>query len=98
FNIGPVKFNLFTGSTGNNQKNGGNPYITTGAINYFGANLIPVPVGGPLTPTAFTGAAVGFDSPAAAIGLTDDNESGARIAADLFKIAGQPVSLGYTKL
>jgi hypothetical protein len=105
FNIGPVTFNAFVGTTNNRSlipsqaAVANNPYITEGAIRYMGLSGIPVQ-GGNAAATA-SGAAVGFPGPVipAALGASpDDNESLIRAGFNLFRISGQPVSLGITRM
>jgi len=109
FNIGPVSINGFIGSN-NNQTltgSGNHPYLTSGAVANIGVRNNPnVPAalqGDPnglfgLSPAAArSGAVVGF--PGADIpNYPDDNEAGVRAGFNLFRIAGQPVSVGVTRV
>jgi len=107
FRIGPFSIEGFNGSV-NNQNFipsslplANNPYLTQGAVRYLGFNGFAVN-GGNAAATS-SGAAVGF----AGLGnvgtgvipgfIPDDNESLARVGFNLFRIAGQPVTIGYSK-
>jgi len=106
FNLGPIAFNAFIGSNNNQTFTGGaSPYNGAGAVQHLGLNnqtafggpggLFFRSPGAPNT-AALSGAAVGF--PGAGAVYPDDNESAVRGAVNLFRIGGQPVSLGYTYL
>lgn len=101
-NLGPFSLMAFFGSQTNvglgNAGSGGfaggnsnNPYGTTGANFFLNPNL---------TGNAATDIAnqrlVGFSSTGAT--PADDTESALRAATNLFRISGQPVQLGYTRL
>jgi hypothetical protein len=102
FNVGPLQISGFIGSSNNQTFSGAtNPYITTGAVRFLGlgSNAAPVPnffnagnraVG--------SGAAVGFPSANASGPFPDDNESLVRVGFNLFRIAGQPVGIGISRL
>jgi hypothetical protein len=96
FNLGPLALTAFIG-TNNNQvvTGGGNPYINTGAVRYLGLNGDNGLFGQGNTAQARSGAFVGFGR-----GTTyaDDNEAAVRAGFNLFRIAGQPVSVGVTRL
>lgn len=110
FNVGPIQINGFIGSV-NNQTltiNGGgaSPYTTAGAVRNIGLTA-PGVFGGPgglffpnpngINDAAFSGAAVGFPTPVGADYL-DDNEGAIRAGFNLFRISGQPVGIGITRL
>jgi len=107
FNIGPFQISGFVGST-NNATFGTavNPYIDSGAVKYIGlaGDFGPLFGGGgffPFNPNAAnSGAAAGFADPTNGgnLAFTDDNESLVRASMNLFRIGGQPVSLGITAL
>ncbi len=108
FNIGPLAINGFIGSS-NNQTltsagGGNNPYLSTGAVRNVGLSGDPFRLfnlnKGNVNPNnnaVRSGAAVGFPSGNVG-GYLDDNESGARVGVNLFRLAGQPVSLGISGL
>jgi hypothetical protein len=109
FNLGPVSINGFIGSN-NNQTltgTGNHPYLTSGAVANIGIQGNPgVPAalqGDPgqlfgLSPNAArSGAVVGFPGSDVA-NYPDDNEAGVRAGFNLFRIAGQPVSIGVTRV
>jgi len=106
FNIGPLQISGFIGSTNNQTFSGAvNPYLTTGAVRYLGmgSNANPVPNFFNAGDRALgSGAAVGFPnrfaSGGVAGGFPDDNESLVRVGFNLFRIAGQPVGLGISRL
>jgi hypothetical protein len=102
FNVGPLALMAFIGSN-NNQlaTGGGNPYLTTGAVANIGLNGnnglgggFGTP-GGPGTAQSRSGAFVGFGQ---GTNYADDNESAVRAGINLFRLAGQPVQLGITRL
>jgi len=108
FNIGPVSINGFIG-TNNNQTltgTGNHPYLTSGAVQYVGVRnnpaVSPALQGDPgqlfgLSPNAArSGAVVGFPG-ADTVNFLDDNEAALRAGFNLFRIAGQPVSIGVTR-
>ncbi|HVF11229.1 MAG TPA: S-layer homology domain-containing protein [Abditibacteriaceae bacterium] len=86
FNFGPFSISGFNG-TNNNQVFSGtnNPYGTTGAVRYLGLNS-----GG-------NGSQVGFPAQSGPL-FPEDNESLARVGFNLFRIGGQPISLGVSRL
>ena len=93
-NFGPLALTGFVGTT-NNQTGlgiGADPYVTQGAV--FNLNTF---VGGNNTAVGFPGAGLGSDFGANGF-LADDNELLVRASANLFRLAGQPVSLGYSRL
>ncbi len=100
FGLGPLQLSAFIGSNNNQQATGGggNPYLTTGAVRYMGVSGDPNRAFFNGNPNATSsGAAVGFfGTPAQP--YVDDNEAAARIGFNLFRIAGQPVSIGVTRL
>jgi len=85
--IGPLNITGFIGSQGNQTvTSGGNPYLTEGAVNY-------------LSETAGSG----FAHPSVVLGAravksNEDDEAAIRGSLNLFRIAGQPVVLGASKL
>ena len=101
FGLGPMQLSAFIGSNNNNNSTSfNNPYLDTGAVRYLGtptnaaaaANFFP---GNPFA--ANSGAITGFaNQPNQA--YVDDNEAAARIGFNLFRLAGQPVSVGVTRL
>jgi hypothetical protein len=105
FNLGPIQINGFVGSTNNQtltSTNGG-AYTGSGAVRFLGLNGAGnafFPIG---SPANNSGAAVGFPQ-APGVGGTpgnvfaDDNEAGVRAGINLFRIAGQPVGLGVTRV
>ena len=105
FGLGPLQLSAFIGSNNNQQATGfgGNPYQTTGAVPFLGAqttvaaaNQFGRPVG--FDPFALTsGAITGFAAPSNNP-YVDDNEAAARVGFNLFRLAGQPVSVGVTHL
>lgn len=114
FNFGPLNFTGFVGSTNNVTglgTVGGDPYVTQGAVFYlntgivandravgfpgFGVGIIDPnlpPVPGNLDFDT------DFDRNSFAAQTGDDNESLARVSANLFRISGAPVQLGYSRL
>jgi hypothetical protein len=108
FNLGPIAINAFVGSNNNQTFTGGaSPYNGAGAVANLGLSGQGA-FGGPgglffrspgapaVGGAALSGAAVGF--PGAGAVYPDDNEAAIRGGVNLFRIAGQPVSLGYTYL
>ena len=90
FGIGPFNVSGFVGTSNNvSSLSGGSndAYNSQGGVNYLGA-------GNNGNANSLTGFANPGDGPA----LGDDNESLARVSLNLFRIAGQPVQLGATKL
>jgi len=97
FRVGPVAFSAFIGSSNNQRFSGGSagfdPYSASGAVAYLGGfpnNVFGHP----------GGSTVGFPaSPvnAEAGALTEDNESLIHASFNLFRIAGNPVSIGITR-
>lgn len=87
-----------------------NPYLDGGAVAYLGSNRTGVPVIGlPANGDAgfgpgTNGALIGFPTyPTTVAGVIsslgqENNESAARLSADLFRLGGKPVGLGFTKL
>lgn len=104
FNLGPLSVSGFNG-TNNNQlfSSSRNPYLQTGAVRYIGfsgvgAGLVP---GGPFGPNAnagLSGAFAGFPGGGGLAAYPEDNESAVRAGVNLFRIAGQPVGVGLTRL
>ena len=86
FNIGPFGINWFNGTT-NNQVFAGarNPYASTGSVRYLGLN------------TGGNGALVGFPGAPGQV-FPEDNENLLHVGFNLFRIGGQPVSLGVSRL
>ncbi len=105
FKIGPVSLNAFIGSSNNQtltSAGGGNsPYLSTGAVRNVGLSGDPAGLFRlNSAASARSGAAVGFPGgPRSGFSnYLDDNEAAARASVNLFEIAGQPVSLGITRL
>ncbi|HEY0072982.1 MAG TPA: S-layer homology domain-containing protein [Abditibacteriaceae bacterium] len=85
-----------------------NPYLDGGAVAYLGDGRVGLPFGAGLPtygdgalPGGTNGALVGF--PVNNGGIInnlgqENNESAARLSADIFKLGGKPVGLGFTKL
>lgn len=93
-NFGPLALTGFIGTT-NNQTGlgiGADPYVTQGAV--FNLNTF---VGGNNTEVGFPGVGFGSDFGGNTL-IADDNELLVRASANLFRLAGQPVSLGYSRL
>ncbi|RYX80857.1 S-layer homology domain-containing protein [bacterium] len=97
-NLGPFSLMAFFGSqtnvgigSGFGGGNGNDPYGNTGA-NFF---LNPGSTGNLATDVA-NQRLIGFSNTGAS--PADDTESGLRAATNLFRISGQPVQLGYTRL
>jgi len=93
FNIGPIALTGLVGTTNNvttlqQNVNPGNtdPYVDQGAIRYLST-------GNPGLQNF-----VGFADAGVVTDVKDDNESLIRGAVNLFRISGQPVSLGYSRL
>jgi len=101
FGLGPLQLSAFIGSNNNNNSTSfDNPYLDTGAVRYLGtaptalSSALFFP-GNPFA--ANSGAITGFaNHPAQA--YVDDNEAAARVGFNLFRLAGQPVSIGVTRL
>lgn len=99
FNIGPVSINGFIGSN-NNQTltgTGNHPYLTSGAVSNVGLTGDPGRLFGLDANAVRSGAAVGFPG-ANTPNFLDDNEAAVRAGFNLFRIAGQPVSIGVTRV
>jgi hypothetical protein len=104
--LGPLKLTGWVGSQGNSLNGGAggaNPYSTQGAVGF----LNPSPGGVNTTPGTTNVNAYGYYNPAVGFpgikdnggrGLTDNNESLARVGLNLFRIAGKPVSVGISDL
>lgn len=99
--LGPISLTGFVGTTNNNTGFGPglDPYVTQGAVwnlNTFTGGLNEV--------TGFPGFGIGNDFGTGGTGndgtlfTADDNELLARASVNVFRISGQPVSLGYTRL
>lgn len=90
FTLGPLAISGFVGTQNNvavgNSSVGSDPYATQGSVFYLDSGI------------AGNEFATGFAS--ASLGTTpaDDNESLARVSANLFKISGRPVAVGYTHM
>lgn len=93
FNVGPLAVSAFNGTT-NNQVFAGsnNPYTNTGAVRYLGSFAPGIPGGGG------NGAEVGFPGDPNRGAYPEDNESLVHVGVNLFRIAGQPVSIGASRL
>jgi len=102
FNLGPFAISGFIGGTNNQNfsSNGGNPYLTSGAVRHLGLSGDP---SGAYFPGAdgaaarTSGAAVGFPGLGDTPYYAEDNESLIRVGFNLFRISGQPVTLGLTR-
>jgi len=92
FNIGPLAISGFNGTT-NNQVFAGsnNPYTNTGAVRYLGTYA-------PGFGTPGNGSQIGFPGMPNAGAFPEDNESLVHVGFNLFRIAGQPVSIGASRL
>lgn len=93
FNIGPVALTSLIGTTNNVnslQIGGGagtnDPYATQGAVRFLETGSVA------------SNRTVGFASMSTDGGVPDDNEHLMRGAVNLFRVNGQPVSVGYTRL
>ena len=87
-----------TGGGNNNNQNGNggvNPYLGSGAVRFLGLNGDNGLANRPGTTQSRSGAFVGFGQ---ATSYQDDNESAVRAGFNLFRLAGQPVSLGITRM
>jgi hypothetical protein len=99
FNVGPLQINAFIGSSNNQTLTTGSnsPYLGSGAVANVGLSGDPIRLFNLGSANAVrSGAAVGFHSPV--VGYQDDNEAAARVGFNLFRISGQPVSIGITRL
>ncbi|WP_157947626.1 S-layer homology domain-containing protein [Abditibacterium utsteinense] len=103
FNVGPIALTSFIGTT-NNQTGlntiGLDPYVTQGSVFYMNTG-----VAGNNTAVGFPGFGVtglGTATPAVTGDfnpfVADDNESLIHASANLFRLAGQPVSIGYSRM
>jgi hypothetical protein len=107
FNLGPFAINAFIGSNNNQVLTGAgnNPYLGSGAVAniglsggvFGGANFVPGRFNTGSVNAQRSGAIAGFPN-AGVTGYPDDNESAVRAGFNLFRIAGQPVSIGVTRL
>ncbi len=98
FSVGPVAISGFVGTTNNVTGLGLvglDPYVSQGSVFYMNTGV------------AGNNAAVGFPGfdPTFGAGgsdfnafVADDNENLIRASANLFRLAGQPVSLGYSRM
>ncbi len=108
FSVGPIAISSFIGTTNNVTGLGLvglDPYVTQGAVFYLNTGQA-----GNNTTVGFPGfgATGAFDldpnTPPPVINadfnpfIADDNESLVRASANLFRLAGQPVSIGYSRL
>ncbi len=103
FSIGPVALTSFVGTTNNQTRLGLvglDPYVTQGSVFYMNTG-----VAGNNTTVGFPGFGVtglGTATPAFSGDfnpfVADDNEHLIRASANLFRLAGQPVSIGYSRL
>jgi len=93
--FGPLSLTAFLGSQSNDAFNsisnvgfaGNNPYRTSGSVFYLD------------TGGAFSSTAVGFPGVAAGAGTgAEDNEALIRASLNVFRISGQPVTLGLNEL
>lgn len=90
FNLGPFQVSGFVGSNNNNTSVGAvNPYISTGAVRYIGISGVGGQPGG---------AYAGFPGLGQFPIYRDDNESLVHVGFNLFRIAGNPVTVGLTHL
>jgi hypothetical protein len=100
--LGPLQLTGFVGSQGNSLSGGfggANPYTTQGAVAFLNPGgtapgTINANGNGTYNP------AVGFPGVTmnGGAGLADNNEGLARVALNVFRIAGKPVNLGITDL
>jgi len=90
FTLGPLSLTGFVGTQNNvavgNNSVGSNPYATQGSV-FFLDTGIPGAEG-----------STGFASASLGVTPADDNESLARVSANLFRISGRPVTVGYTHM
>jgi len=108
FNIGPVALTSFVGTTNNQTRLGLvglDPYVTQGSVFYMNTGTA-----GNNTTVGFPGfgvaGAIDFDprTPPPVLSadfnpfVADDNEHLIRASANLFRLAGQPVSIGYSRM
>lgn len=97
FGVGPLGVTAFLGSQGNQLATGNpgagtltnNPYATQGSLFYLS---------GPGLPTTATGVPNPFSAASTPITSAEDDEAAVRISANLFRISGQPVVIGATKV
>jgi hypothetical protein len=99
--FGPLSLTGFVGTT-NNQTGLGpglDPYVTQGAVFNLNTGIegFNEQTGFPGFGLNATGTAIGSDFGNNAL-YADDNELLARASLNVFRIAGQPVNLGYTRL
>ncbi len=114
FNLGPINFSGFVGTTNNVTGLGTlglDPYVTQGAVFYLNTGIVANDrsVGFPgigigiinpnLPPVAGNlDLDTDFDRNSFASQTGDDNESLGRASLNLFRVAGAPVQVGYTRL
>jgi hypothetical protein len=95
-NLGPFSLMAFFGTQNNsglgtgfgNQNQGNDPYGSTGANRYLN----------PTDNSFISRGLVGFGTANGSVTPVEDSESALRAATNLFRISGQPVQLGYTRL
>lgn len=96
FSIGPVAISGFVGTSNNSTGLGLvglDPYVTQGAVFYMNTG-----VQGNNTEVGFPGFGATTGTSDFNPFIADDNENLIRGSANLFRLAGQPVSLGYSRL
>ena len=101
FNLGPLQIAGFWGgvnnlSVGNNGGANRNPYLNGGAAFNIGLSGSPAGLFSNNPVANASGAGVGF--PGAVISRADDPEGAIRAGFNLFKISGNPVQVGVTRL
>ncbi len=100
FNIGPLALTTFIGTTNNVTGLGTvglDPYVTQGSVFYMNTG-----VAGNNTAVGFPGFGVNTTTGAISADfnpfVADDNENLIRASANVFRLAGQPVSVGYSRM
>jgi len=90
FNVGPVALTSLIGTINNvnslGNGAGNDPWVTQGAVRYLDTGSVA------------SNRTVGFASASNTGAVSDDNEHLMRASATLFRVSGQPVQLGYTRL
>lgn len=100
FNLGPLSVSGLIGGVSNQNISGLglNPYLTSGASRHIGLDGDNGGVYFPGNPAAqSSGAAAGFPTIFNSTVLAEDNESLVRVGFNLFRISGNPVTLGLTR-
>jgi len=99
FNLGPLSISGFIGGTNNQNASslGLNPYLTSGASRHIGLDGDNGAFFDAGSTAATSGAAAGFPTILNSTVLAEDNESLVRVGFNLFRISGNPVTLGITR-